>query len=568
MSTDLVIKVIADTQKSIKELGEVQKGLTGIARQIRNLQLVSMGLGVVKSVIGTVTNTVKNQLSVIYSWIQAYEEAAVSQIKLASAIKAAGLDVADTMKKFKDLADEIKSTTSFAGSAVEASARLFVAMGKSADEVETLTRVSADLAAALGVDLPVAAELLGKSLLNPVAGLKKLVQAGAVLDKEQIALLESLAKTGDQVRYQSTLIDVLKSNYEGLSQRLALSTKMIGHSWGDLQETFGKFATVIYGALVKMIIPVIQQFSDSVGDSNDIMQGLIEVVAEVLSVVQTLAQFLIYAAQGLLTFMRNALGIWDSVRRLLGYTGPEVSIQIANLLRLDSVLDKLGTTIQNADWAESFRQSAQEIRNQFENLEDVPGNISNEFSSSFSEASQAVMEDIDSIRKELEQIGMTDIEKKLAELREKGATKEQLEEAQQLLEQIESINKAREEENEKIREAQKIREQVASEEEKITAEIESAQKLFQEGYLSLDDYLKFLEKQKQTIQPEDREETTRYASAVMRGAGSFSAIISAMEAYRKSRDSPEAQTAKNTSKLVSLIERLIQEQTNQEVIEI
>ncbi len=567
MSTDLVIKVIADTQKSIKELGEVQKGLTGIARQIRNLQLVSTGLGAVKSVIGTVTNTIKNQVSVIYSWIQAYEKAAVSQIKLASSIKAAGLDVKDTMKKFKDLADEIKSTTSFAGSAVEASARLFVAMGKSADEVETLTRVSADLATALGVDLPVAAELLGKSLLNPVAGLKKLVQAGAVLNKEQIALLESLAKTGDQVRYQSTLIDVLKSNYEGLSQRLALSTKMIGHAWGDLRETFGKFATVVYGALVKMIIPVIQQFSDSVGDSNDIMEGLIEVVAQVLSVVQTLAQFLIYAAQGLLTFMRNALGIWDSVRRLLGFTGPEVSIQIANLMRLDSVLDKLGTTIQNADWAESFRQSAQEIRNQFENLEDVPGNISNEFSSSFSEASQAVMEDIDSIRKELEQIGMTDIEKKLAELREKGATKEQLEEAQQLLEQIESINKAREEENEKIREAQKIREQVASEEEKITAEIEAAQKLFQEGYLSLDDYLKFLEKQKQTIQPEEQEET-RYASAVMRGAGSFSAIISAMEAYRKSRDSPEAQTAKNTSKLVSLIERLIQEQTNQEVVEI
>jgi len=129
MSTDLVIKVIADTQKSIKELGKVQKELTGIARQIRNLQLVSTGLGVVKSVIGTVTNTIKNQVSVIYSWIQAYEEAAVSQIKLASSIKAAGLDVGDTMKKFKDLADEIKSTTSFAGSAVEASARLFVAMG-------------------------------------------------------------------------------------------------------------------------------------------------------------------------------------------------------------------------------------------------------------------------------------------------------------------------------------------------------------------------------------------------------------------------------------------------------
>jgi len=39
-------------------------------------------------------------------------------------------------------------------------------------------------------------------------------------------------------------------------------------------------------------------------------------------------------------------------------------------------------------------------------------------------------------------------------------------------------------------------------------------------------------------------------------------------AWRAIRDSPEAQTAKNTSKLVSLIERLIQEQTNQEVIEI
>jgi len=567
MSTDLVIKVIADTQKSIKGLGEVQKELNGIARQIRNLQLVSTGLGVVKSVIGTVSNAVKSQVSGIYSWIQAYEEAAVSQIKLASSIKAAGLDVDDTMEKFEDLADEIKSTTSFEGSAVEASARLFVAMGKSADEVETLTRVSADLATALGVDLPVSAELLGKSLLNPEAGLKKLVQAGAVLDKEQIALLESLAKTGDQVRYQSTLIDVLKSNYEGLSQRLALPTKMIGNAWGDVQETFGQFATIIYGALAKIIIPVLQDFSGKLGENKDIMQGLIEIVAQILAGLQSLADLSISAGQAFISFMRTNLGVWDSIKRLLGYNNEETSRQIANLINLDSSLERLKSTIRQSDWAEQFRNAAEEVRKQFQDLEDVPEAIGNNFSDSFNQASVEVSEDIQKIKKELEQLGMSDIEKKLAELREKGATKEQLEEAQQLLEQIESINKAREEENEKIREAQKIREQVASEEEKITAEIESAQKLFQEGYLSLNDYLKFLEKQKQTIQPEDQE-GTRYASAVMRGAGSFSAIISAMEAYRKSKDSPEAQTARNTSKLVSLIERLIQEQTNQEVLEI
>ena len=170
---------------------------------------------------------------------------------------------------------------------------------------------------------------------------------------------------------------------------------------------------------------------------------------------------------------------------------------------------------------------------------------------------------------------MSEIEKKLRELQKLGATEEEIAAARAMLEKIEAakkaeedMKKAQEEFNEAQREAARIAESVATPEEKARKEIEKAQDLFQRGLLSAQDYMRFLEKQKETLMPPEEVEPTgkRYAEAVTRGTGAFSAILSAISTYQEAGQRPEKKTAENTTRMVSQLEKLIEEvkRSNQE----
>lgn len=608
MAADLVINVAADVQKALKDLTEVQKSVKGIATQIRNIQLITLGVRAAGAVIRSISSSIRNLAGSASSWIQAYEESVLSQIRLASAIKASGLAVRTTsaefqhfndqvqstvaagsgsveslrvsiddtgvsisgiLAQFRELEDQLKLTTNFDDTAIRNATTTFVSMGKSVEEVNTLVRLSADLATGLGVDMSTAAEVIAFSLLRPERAIRRLIQAGVMLTQQEAQILDQAIKSGDQLRFQATLIDILQNRYQGLAQRLALPTRMVQNSWDEVRESLGKFVGILYATFGRMIIPVLQGFADSLSDSNDLMKGLIEIVARVVGGFQTFVKFAVYAGQALLSVMKTGLGFWSGLWRLLGYTTSEAAKQLQLVDQLSQSLSQLQAAIAQSDWAAEFRKNAEQVYQQFENLEDVPGNVSVNLSQSFSDATEEVLDDIERIRRELETVGLTEIERRLYELREKGATEEQLGEARRMLEQIEQINRQREEREEKMREAQRIREQLMTEDERIQHEIETARQLLKEGLLSPQEYLRFLEKQKQALIPHE-EPTTQYAEAVSRGTGAFSAILAAMESYRRSRETPEVQTARNTGRLVTLIERLIQEQqeANRETIEL
>ena len=97
-------------------------------------------------------------------------------------------------------------------------------------------KLSMDLATRLGVDVPSAAELLGKALADPGAGLMKLKAAGVVFNDEQETMIKKMAEAGDMAGAQAMIMDIVTQAVGGAAE--AAGNTAAG-MWERLQNKFG-----------------------------------------------------------------------------------------------------------------------------------------------------------------------------------------------------------------------------------------------------------------------------------------------------------------------------------------
>ena len=178
--------------------------------------------------------------------------------RLQASIKATGQSYKYTAQDIKTYAQELQSVTRFGDEVIEQTASLLVATQKFDKEgLERTISLSADLAEAMGTDLPSAASTLQKALIEPGEGLTRLRSIGITFTDAEKEMIESLKDAGKEFEAQQIILDKVEAAYGGMAESIASvdtsTLDKIKNVWGDLKEDLGNVFTNTLGPIFEWI---------------------------------------------------------------------------------------------------------------------------------------------------------------------------------------------------------------------------------------------------------------------------------------------------------------------------
>lgn len=156
--------------------------------------------------------------AVVVKSFNAWTENQLIQTKLNNTLKNTGKITGVTADQVNKLATEMQRLTRFEDDTVAAAGEIlarYKTIGK--DTFPEVLSLSADLAESLGVDIPQAAEMLGKALVAPGEGLRVLKQAGVALTDQQQLMIDKLMAAGKVAEAQKLIMDLLQGSIGGVA---------------------------------------------------------------------------------------------------------------------------------------------------------------------------------------------------------------------------------------------------------------------------------------------------------------------------------------------------------------
>jgi len=246
-------RLSADMSKSKDIVGGAMKSMSSAISSVRNL-LGSFGVGIGIGAFGR-------------GIVQAAAEAEQASSRLTAVLKATGNAAGFTKEQLDDMAEAMAASTQFDDEAIRGAEATLLKFGNITGGVfkESL-KLSADLAAFLGTDIPEAAQMLGKSVQSPTEGLMMMErQFGKLTDAEE-GHIKTLARQGKAVEAQNAVLDLWRAKIGGtadlMNTGLTQATRDVTKSWNEMLEALGK--TEVVGGTVKNIFGGIKAVLDDI----------------------------------------------------------------------------------------------------------------------------------------------------------------------------------------------------------------------------------------------------------------------------------------------------------------
>jgi len=153
------------------------------------------------------------------------KEAEQASARVAAVLRATGHAAGIAQKEIDELAESLAETTQFDDESIRnAASQLLVFKNVQGDTFREALKLSADVAAFFGEDLPSAAAKLGRSLEDPETAFGLLRRAGILLTEQQKDMIKEMAEAGNVAGAQAVIIDKLKGAFEGTAA--AINTGM------------------------------------------------------------------------------------------------------------------------------------------------------------------------------------------------------------------------------------------------------------------------------------------------------------------------------------------------------
>lgn len=121
-----------------------------------------------------------------------------------------------TRKNLDEYADALLRSTTFSSDVIKQSEALLLTFTKVRGEgFERTLKVAADMATAMGTDLPSAVGRLGRALQQPATGFELLARSGVRFSLTEQKVIEDMVATGDAAGAQAKLLSLLEQRYAG-----------------------------------------------------------------------------------------------------------------------------------------------------------------------------------------------------------------------------------------------------------------------------------------------------------------------------------------------------------------
>jgi hypothetical protein len=200
-----------------------------------------------------------------------------AQVELEAAIRRTGGAAGITSARVKELATEIQRTSRFSDEAVQdAATRLTLFTNVTGSTFERALKVSADLAARMGTDVPEAVAVLGRALQSPGDGLRSLVQYGVRFNDEQVKTLQYMNETGKAAQATSIILDELAKRTGGAATE---SVMTLGGAFSRLKNVIGDTfeSTSLIDSMTFSVNRLTNEVLDLTGNKLDTMKRQLEI---------------------------------------------------------------------------------------------------------------------------------------------------------------------------------------------------------------------------------------------------------------------------------------------------
>ena len=205
---------------------------------------LSAAWGLIKTTLGVGFVTVG--LSKI---VEQAKEAEQSANRLNAVLRNTGAAAGFTSREVEGMADALAESTQFDDESIKKAAAEILIFGKiHGATFKEVLKLSTDVAAFWGTDLPSAAKDVAKALADPESAFKLLKSAGVTLSDQQKDQLKHMGALGDEAGQQKIILDELQKAYRGTAEMMNQGfTKATGgatKAWNEMLEALGKTRAV------------------------------------------------------------------------------------------------------------------------------------------------------------------------------------------------------------------------------------------------------------------------------------------------------------------------------------
>jgi len=237
MARQVKIEILGDARGLRRAFSEADRASTGFAKGIAKAGLFA-ATGLAGLVAGVGVAAGKS--------IQAAQESNKISKQTAAVIKSTGGAAKVTAKQISDLATAISMKTGIDDEAVQASENMLLtftniknAAGKNNDIFTQATKITQDMAVALGQDGTQSAMQLGKALQDPVKGVTALRRVGVAFTADQQKQIKTLVDSGHTMEAQKLILRELGKEFGGSAAAAATPLDKLKVIVGNVSEAVG-----------------------------------------------------------------------------------------------------------------------------------------------------------------------------------------------------------------------------------------------------------------------------------------------------------------------------------------
>jgi hypothetical protein len=398
-----LIAIVSEATKAINSFSKnTQKQLNGISLNT-TISAINDGFELIEKTAGRAFSQIKDFVSETIDEASFAEDA---QIALANALRISGDFSENAVKQFNDLAASLQKTTKFSDEQVLSAVSIAKQYQLTNKEAEKAIKVSADLAARLGIDLNSATEKVSRTfvgfvdrdLARSIPGLKKLSQE-ALISGQAIDVIgrsvngsaEALANTfnGALTRTNNLMSDFMET-IGGLfvnNPQIIAGINQIGKIFEDLaksveknKDELKKLVTEGFIALVDIIPAAIQAVSAFDGAISTIVGSVQSLILVFTRLPSVLLQSITGSTNAFKEFSDQLVKLTQgtgAIKRQVDIFDPlikktqEYANQIKNAVGEAKELNKEVANQQSFS-GEEVRKKAQDMRNQIEAITKNP----------------------------------------------------------------------------------------------------------------------------------------------------------------------------------------------------
>jgi hypothetical protein len=177
--------------------------------------------------------------------MEAAGEAEKSINRLNAVMRATGGAANVSARDIEGFVGALVASTQFDDESIRnAAAELLIFRNVQGDTFRETLKLSADVAAFFGTNMPEAARKLGRAMEDPEAGFSLLRRSGVVLNQTQQDLIKEMTKVGDVAGAQRFLLAELEKAFSGVAKEMNTgvleATSSLSKAWDDMLEAMGR----------------------------------------------------------------------------------------------------------------------------------------------------------------------------------------------------------------------------------------------------------------------------------------------------------------------------------------